>query len=428
MRDKSLTQSRISGSRMESVLPLLTGSAKVRVVEHYELPKVASSLADSDALALLDGSSRDASMLKELRFPHVRAYHVCPSVAQTRWIFPAGPAGRRALDEYVAQRISGKLLKLFTRVSLWCERNMLLVATRMFPALEQELAARLQQPLQLAYSLGTPGAYSKTTVTILSHENQVIAFAKAANSPGACAATLHEEEVLTGLASYATLRSQIPEVRASFRLDGVQVLVTSAGPNTPSAKIFGEGHRRFLRVLAECTGQPLRFETSRMWQNMQQAFARVEAGLTPRWRTRLQAALQLLGCEFAGEVVPMGLAHCDFVPWNIRTLADGRLYVFDWEFAQMQYAPLYDLYHFELMSSHHLRRRRLDTADALRLLLEAERETPRARLFFLAYLADVSLFYFDALRLGGGPESGILQDCAQLLDDRERWLAGTRRP
>jgi hypothetical protein len=94
----------------------------------------------------------------------------------------------------------------------------------------------------------------------------------------------------------------------------------------------------------------------------------------------------------------------------------------------MQYTPLYDLYHFELMSSHHLRRRRLDTADALRLLLEAERETPRARLFFLAYLADVSLFYFDALRLGGGPESGILQDCAQLLDDRERWLAGTRRP
>jgi thiamine kinase-like enzyme len=412
---------------MESMLPLLTGSAKIQVVERCELPKVAESRADSDAIVLLNGSSRDAFMLKELGFPHVRAYQVCPSVAQARWIFPSGPAGRRALDEYVAQRIGGKLLKLFTRVSLWCGRNTLLVATRMLPSLEQELAARLHQPVQLAYSLGTPGAYSKTTVTVLSHENQVIAFAKAANSPDACAATLHEGEILASLARYTTLRSQIPEVKASFRLDGVQVLVTSAGPNTPSAKIFGEGHRRFLRVLAECTGQPLRFETSRMWQNMQEGFARVEAGLTPRWQTRLQAALQLIGRELAVAVVPMGLAHRDFVPWNIRTLPDGSLYVFDWEFAQMQYTPLYDLYHFELMLSHHLRRRRLDTANALRLLREAECETPRARIFFLAYLADVSLFYFDALRLGGGPESGILQDCAQLLDDRERWLAGARR-
>jgi len=45
-------------------------------------------------------------------------------------------------------------------------------------------------------------------------------------------------------------------------------------------------------------------------------------------------------------MVPCGVAHGDFVPWNTRA-ADGRLYVFDWESASWEAPNSWDMFHFK---------------------------------------------------------------------------------
>src|SRR5690606_28180655 len=50
-----------------------------------------------------------------------------------------------------------------------------------------------------------------------------------------------------------------------------------------------------------------------------------------------------------GAGVLTSLAHGDFAPWNLRTLEDGRVYVFDWEYAGPGQARLNDLCHHLFM-------------------------------------------------------------------------------
>jgi hypothetical protein len=45
-------------------------------------------------------------------------------------------------------------------------------------------------------------------------------------------------------------------------------------------------------------------------------------------------------------MVPCGVAHGDFAPWNTR-VGDGRLYVFDWESASWEAPTLWDIFHFK---------------------------------------------------------------------------------
>jgi hypothetical protein len=47
------------------------------------------------------------------------------------------------------------------------------------------------------------------------------------------------------------------------------------------------------------------------------------------------------------DEIPVYLAHGDFTPWN-TFLQDGRLYVFDWEYAEPSWPVGYDFVHFML--------------------------------------------------------------------------------
>jgi len=50
---------------------------------------------------------------------------------------------------------------------------------------------------------------------------------------------------------------------------------------------------------------------------------------------------------FKGDWGPRSLSHGDFTPWN-TFFVDGKLYVFDWEYASYDYPRAYDFFHFFL--------------------------------------------------------------------------------
>src|SRR5205807_7669369 len=67
--------------------------------------------------------------------------------------------------------------------------------------------------------------------------------------------------------------------------------------------------------------------------------------LNPRWRQLGERVLERATRDLAAEMIPCGVSHGDFVPWNTRR-QDGCLFVFDWESASWDAPLLADIFHF----------------------------------------------------------------------------------
>jgi hypothetical protein len=83
-----------------------------------------------------------------------------------------------------------------------------------------------------------------------------------------------------------------------------------------------------------------------LWEEVAARWRKAEPGLSSGWRALGEAALAKSKRALDGVMVPYGVAHGDFAPWNTR-VEEGRLYVFDWEFASWEAPTLWDIFHFK---------------------------------------------------------------------------------
>jgi aminoglycoside phosphotransferase (APT) family kinase protein len=152
-------------------------------------------------------------------------------------------------------------------------------------------------------------------------------------------------------------------------------------------------------------------------------------------RALIDAALAEVEQRIGVCRLPACLAHGDFAPWNVRVQA-GRLFAFDWEYAQAGANPLHDYLHFHLMSRL-ARHRPLGTRFMAPLLSRAGRHADSvfgvrsgvaeaAGALALHYLLDVITFYVEASRCLD-PAHPVLRAYLQLLQQRGQWL-GARTP
>jgi len=63
------------------------------------------------------------------------------------------------------------------------------------------------------------------------------------------------------------------------------------------------------------------------------------------WKHLLVKAMNTVREKWKGREVPIHFAHGDFAPWNALQI-NGRLYLYDWEYAQEEMPAGYDLFHF----------------------------------------------------------------------------------
>jgi hypothetical protein len=89
-----------------------------------------------------------------------------------------------------------------------------------------------------------------------------------------------------------------------------------------------------------------------MWYALRTKVETLAPRLSPSWRARLTAAIQCIDSTLGSRDADLlvGMAHRDFGPWNTRCHRDGRLFVFDWDAAQEEMTPLYDLFNFHFVS------------------------------------------------------------------------------
>jgi hypothetical protein len=274
-----------------------------------------------------------------------------------------------------------------------------IVSVEGIESLKVLLADALAEPaIELALSFGTPGAYRKTTVLVMSDDGRILAFAKLAHQQPSQLALANEATTLARLNAQEQLIGRVPTLILSTIWKNARIDVTSAGPNCPGPREPQACHGEFLRLLDDAFGVALRFRSSRMWHRMTTLFSSIEPRLERALAMQIREGLLILDQRIGEVTLSMTLAHRDFTPWNSRQREDGSLFVFDWESAQEEYTSTFDACHFAAMNAAVRNKMRVRPRSILQTVeqMTSGRQVYDLPSEYLAYLLDTTLFYAEA--------------------------------
>jgi hypothetical protein len=196
-----------------------------------------------------------------------------------------------------------------------------------------------------ALSLGTPTHFRKLTVKVMRPNGETLGYVKLPLTEAAKERVRHEAEILNRLSNFAAIRPHIPRVLHANDWESGYILFQSCGPSHPGPVEFNNLHEELLQKLRglhelQKPGPALVKEVAARWQ-------KAEPLLDSRWRALGEAALVSASRELKDVMIPCGIMHGDFAPWNTR-VGDGRLYAFDWESAAWEAPTLWDMFHFKV--------------------------------------------------------------------------------
>ena len=336
-----------------------------------------------------------------------RAYSAYPNLREVRWLLPTDrpvlrQAGIRGL--YQPSSFRGLTLKKLVDIGMlrgervWLDENAL---ARLESAIAQALG---KEAIRLAFYVGVPSPQQKITAQVLSLSGKTLGYVKIASSPLAQAAVEAERRALLQLAESEPVRGNVPEVLAYFPWQEGKALLMTSGPGEAGPKELSSVHSSFCECIFLPFAEENAFGESPMWARMTKVFRRLKADLPDPLPTYYDRAFQHLSSELGPVPMPLSLAHCDFAPWNTRIGPEG-LFVVDWERAEQQVIPLYDVFHFQAIQAAlfkrggHLPNRRFLDHLLPRLWPEGREHLPW---LYLAYLVDMSLVYSEAQIIAPG--------------------------
>jgi hypothetical protein len=316
-----------------------------------------NELQGGDALASVVVSSNPAQRrrreLARQGYTRARWFFLLPSPASPRWLFPLGNGhgALEGLEIYKPYATGARILKslLTLMVAARCQSlapYKVLVASRGFLPLEalvREVTG--EGEAVFALSLGTPNRFRKLTVQVMRPDGETLGYVKLPLTEAATGRVRHEAEVLRRLGDFATLAGHIPKVLHAGDWKNGYILFQSPGPSFPGPIQFNTLHEDFLGKLrgvhpVQKPAEALVKEGAARWQ-------KAALLLDSRWQALGEAALVSASRELRGLMIPCGVMHGDFAPWNTR-VGDGRLYAFDWESAAWDAPILWDIFHFHV--------------------------------------------------------------------------------
>lgn len=300
----------------------------------------------------LSPSGSTKNELARQGYTFARWFFVLPSLASPRWLFPLANgrctlAGLQIYKPYArTARISKGLLTALVaaRCQGFALPRLLLASRQPFPLedLVREVTGELQPVFSL--SLGTAIRLRKLTIQVMRPDGEIQGYIKLPLTDAAVEPVRREAENLNHLWSFPALRSHIPRVLYAGGWGQGYILFQSGGPRRPGPAQFSRQSEEFLQLLWAIG--PTKKLGEALWEEVAGRWQKVEPSLSSGWRALGQAALTKAKRELGGLMIPCGLSHGDFVPWNTRLGGHG-LYVFDWEYASFDSPTLWDVFHFK---------------------------------------------------------------------------------
>ncbi len=208
--------------------------------------------------------------------------------------------------------------------------------------------------LRFAVSTGTPGPHRKPVIQAATRQGRILAYAKVGWNEITAKLVENEARALQRMAGARLESLSAPRLLHVGRWKDGCFSVQSApqGHLSSAPRDLSPEYGDCLRELQRSGPVGLPLAESDFWARL----LRDCGNLEDDYRRRLVAqGLEAAEHRLRGQALPFYPCHGDFVPWNAK-LIDGRLYLFDWEYAREQGLPGYDLIHF-LVSTRALVRR-----------------------------------------------------------------------
>ncbi len=360
------------------------------------------------------GDDHQVTPVRFRRTTRSAARHVAiPATGSPRWLVPREAGLRRVSAQlYEPQKVLGRLRKRLMAWGVHPSTPVEIDEVDALAAIVAEVAG--VREVELAFSLGTPGAYRKATALALTPNGRRLAVVKIARHELAQAALRSESETIARLNEVPSLRSSVPTLLQRGRWGDAAVMVTSVGPEQAGPTTLSDAHRTFLARVRAQFGRQAAFSDSSLWKSDVRWFHGRADWLGDALASILSRAFQVLEEGLGGERVPLSLGHRDFVPWNTRLGADGSLFVFDWETARPDAPAFLDAFHFVAMQACKRGTVPLSSDPIVHAVADflGYRDRRSRRLLYLAYLVDAAAYYIEA-RFASPSTKG---------DDVEAWL------
>jgi thymidylate kinase len=195
-----------------------------------------------------------------------------------------------------------------------------------------------------AVSLGTPGAHRKPVIQVLTNEGQIVGYAKVGSSAITNALVQNEASVSRYLSGIDFKSFCAPSVLYEGWWNDHFLCIQSS----PTAKLETAPQylaAQFLGVFDELKNLHARWlplTESAFWKRL---VCRIETTPNLSYRRLLQQGLRRAEESLLQSVLPFHFCHGDLAPWNAQRL-NSRLFLFDWEYADREGLPGWDLFHF----------------------------------------------------------------------------------
>lgn len=285
--------------------------------------------------------------------PGAKAYAVVGGRSNARWWLIPLENGRVAASGLALfhpllasarhMKTVASALSLLGLSRVWARKKVYLNGE---PALAQHFPTG--EALAFAYFTGTDTPHRKVAVQIMDGRGKLKGFAKLTRNRQVRELLMHEAAMLEYVSGLGLQTAYVPKVLFAGELGDSTLLVTDTlkTPRTPTTPQFTAAHRAFVQELAQKTAAAHPLHAGDIAKNFRARFDRIRSHLERTWRERLDAAIGALEAQPALKL-DAGLSHGDFTPWN-TFMANGRLYVFDWEYAEQARPAGNDIIHFVL--------------------------------------------------------------------------------
>lgn len=269
---------------------------------------------------------------------------VIPGNGAPRWIVPGNASlGAGVLAQWTpygfGSQIKWYLLRLF--YVLKCMARVPGI-TRLAGSGRTD-AANKQTVVAPVIYVGTPGPQQKIVVTLVDVSNgQALAVMKLALGVDASTSILREANTLKLLSDLGvkntpklialdkdagyTWQAVVSGKLAARHLNSIQVDWLLSLPKTGKTTTFNEQKERLCRLI----------------DNERNDFS----------NRHLELITKSLEGMNSDSLIPFVLAHGDFAPWNLKQKNNGECAVIDWEDADVEGLPLWDLCHFSFIQAH----------------------------------------------------------------------------
>lgn len=295
--------------------------------------------------------------------------------------------------------------------------------------------------LVFAFFTGTPGLYRKTTIQVMDNEGDILAYVKIADTKHNREKLRNERNILKFLNSLRISSAIIPEI-LGVKEDKEQLIIVQSAPKDNLGSISMKLTEKHILFLCETFNKSARreeFGKSTCFRSTAKKMQKLSKNLEFAWKERFKKGVAIIERNLASSVIPLGLCHYDFKPWNMRTAKNGKkLVIFDWELAKENWVPFWDIFHFivqplilskrrnahkifNILTSPDTHHKRLFNNYAHSIKLNSE----LYKYMLLFYLCDVSSFYWDKQFMVNEKDTSedlLLGETGKLLDLCINWV------